>query len=161
MKFKEFINEVDPFMFNESLDSSFEIIKKDKDSESSTIRYYIDVNGKEYRIFIENVENHLHIGFERFIKNKWTLEGFTNDLNPKEILALFGTIKNLLLKQKFKSINVSTNEMKKYGLYRRMLQKLQKELNKSGYNFKYATNDIFDFLYTEEEYKPPKFRYKK
>lgn len=145
-KFKEFkeyiralmpipVNELmvhasDPFLIKESLNSSFKIIK------TGSIRgadvYYIDVNSKEYRIFIEKSQyddQELHIGFERLYAGTWNINITTNDLTAKELLGIFGTIKKIVLNYKFISIHVETGNTRKYNLYKKILLKLSKELS--------------------------------
>lgn len=159
MGLREYLN-TNVFFIDESFDSKFKIKSKEKIDNSTTL-YYFDIENKEYRIFIEKIESNIHFGFERLINNKWVINGVTNDLSQKDILTLFGTVKHIILMEKFKTLNVSTNEMKKYSLYKRMLEKLSSELSDEGYNFKLGSNKLFVFLYSEDEYLPPKFKYKK
>lgn len=153
--------DVSSFYLNESLDSSFKIIKTENDSDTNTKFYYIEPNeisGKKYRIFIERNNNDLHIGFERQYKGNWEIDIVTNDLKPKEILGLFGTINQILLKEKFISILIRTKSSKKMMLYRNLLMKLSNKLNNE---FKFLTDDVNMVLYSENVYKPSRFKYKK
>lgn len=156
---QKYINEDDPFMFRESLNSSFDIIKTETDADKIKL-YYIDVNGKDYRIFIERSKEALHIGFERFYDNIWDVQTVTNDLSAKEVLGIFGTIKQILLRQKFNSVYVHTRNSKKAMLYRRLLYKLGVELNSSSTkDLNFVTDDKFLILSSDISYKP-KFKYK-
>ncbi len=160
-KFEEFLER--EYLINESLDTFYKIEKTEKKSD---IEYnYFTINEKQYRMFSENLDNHFHIGFERYKEydNIWDIYGLTRDLSNKEVLGLFGTIKKYILSQKFKSINVSTYEVNKLSLYIRMMKKLCNELNNNGYDFKFGNNDDFIFIYSDETYNKnifKEFKYK-
>jgi len=146
-----YINKDDPFLIHETLNSSFNIIRKEKSKTiENTVLYYIDVNGKDYRIFIERNKDDIHIGFERFKNDEWHMNIQTNDLSAKELLGIFGTIK-ILLSQRFKSIYIYTDDSKKFTLYRKIILKLNSELN---LNFGLSTDDKSFTLYTKDGYKP-------
>ena len=110
----------------ESLNTSYNIEKTEMSNNVQL--YYINVNNKKYRIFIENNKNNLHVGFERYKNNKWVTQKETHDLSTKEILGLFGTIKKLVKNQKMKSLTVFSKEIQKNRIYIKMIQKLNNEL---------------------------------
>jgi hypothetical protein len=140
----------------ESLDSSFKIIKQETAKYDAEL-YYLNME-KEYRIFIEESDEILHIGFERKINNDWKVTPLTNDLSTKEILGLFGTIKVLLEGRRFKGIWIETDNGKKHQLYFNLISKLNKK-----YKFSLARNDTSVYLYNGEHIPnmKEKFKYKK
>jgi len=158
MSFSEFLSE-NPFI-NEAFNTQFKITKIEK--EYNVKLFYFDVNNKKYRIFVENIDNHLHVGFERYFDNKeiWDIDGTSKDLKQKEVLTLFGTIKSIILQYKFVSISVSTREYKKHGLYRRMMDKLAQEL---GEDYIVGTNDIYIFIRNKnnDTFSPKMLKFKK
>lgn len=162
MKFRDIINVYDdlsPFILNETLDSSYPINRTE--TEGNVWLYYITIADKNYRIFIERINNDLHIGFERFNNDAWEIDIITNDLKASELLGIFGTIKNLLLKETFNSVYVFTGNSKKKALYSRLIQKLRDKLNiELKLDFKFASKNDVLFIYSDVVYKPTKFKYK-
>lgn len=140
----------------ESLNTSFKITKTEKGKYGVDL-YYLNVNNKEYRIFIERSDKSLHIGFERNL-NGWEVTPITNDLTIKEIMGLFGTIKIIIENQTFDSIWIETDNAKKHQLYFNMMSKLNKDLK-----FSISRDDKSVLLYGGD-YNPSisnKFKYKK
>ena len=139
----------------ESFDSKYNIINIEK-IDNITF-YYIDVNSKHYKIFIEDADNDLHLGFERNIDGVWIIDDLTNDLTNKEVLGLMGTMKYILfdiIKLKFNSLSVFTNDSRKNQMYFNIFRKLNKDNI-----FKQARDDNSIILY--KDYTEPKFKYKK
>lgn len=112
----------------ESLDSKYDINKIEK--IDNVTFYYIDVNDKHYKIFIEKEDNDLHLGFEREIDSIWVIDDLTNDLSNKEVLGLIGTMRHIvvdILKLNFNSLTVFTNDMRKNQMYFNIFRKLNKD----------------------------------
>ena len=141
----------------ESLDSYYKIQKQEIGNFGAEL-FYIDVNDKEYRIFVEEVDKELHIGFERKIDNNFKLTPITNDLSTKEILGLFGTILRILKGRNFTAVFIETDNAKKNQMYFNMMTKLNRELK-----FNFSRNDTSILLYKGEHIPniKDKFRYKK
>ena len=138
----------------ESMDSSFPIVNQDK--IGNTKRYYLNVNKDKYRIFVENDENDLHVGFEYFDDNTWDIDSVRNTLSPKEIFGIFGTLKNILKTQKIKSIFIKTSDKKKAQTYYNAIRKLN-----DCFKFEHIYRDDKAILAIngKREYKPA-FKYK-
>ena len=140
----------------ESFNSNYKITKKEIGKFGVEL-YYLDME-KEYRIFIEDVDGYLHIGFERKL-DEWTVTPITDDLTTSEILGLFGTIKILIESRKFKGIWIETDNSNKHQLYFNIINRLNRELN-----FTLTRDDYSVFIYSDTYYIPNiknKFRYKK
>ena len=154
MNFKDYILE--------SLDSNF-IIEKVEVVGNVSLYYLHMKNDKNYRIFIEEVKDksgvHLHLGFERKIGEYWVIDEITNDLTTKEVLGLFGTIKDLVLRKSFNSLFFITSEPKKAQLYHNMARKLNVYLK-----FKSIIRDKNSVIITDGTFNPStlsKLKYKK
>ena len=128
-------------MFLESFDTNFKITKKEVGNLGVEL-YYLDME-KEYRIFIEEVDFYLHIGFERKILDSWTVTPITDDLSTKDILGLFGTIKTLIESRKFKGIWIETDNSKKHQLYFNIINRLNREIKFT------LVRDDYSVFYTE------------
>lgn len=125
---------------NESLDTSLLIKRKTKASLNVPQNYYVDVSGKEYRIWILEVtqENEpVQIGFQRQDEyGKWRTLGAFGDINTKDLLSLFGTIKLIIKNSNYECIVFGIDaerehtkiQKKKMNLYTRLVKKLQQEL---------------------------------
>lgn len=139
----------------ESLDSKYDINKIEK--IDNVTFYYIDVNDKHYKIFIEKEDNDLHLGFEREIDNIWVIDDLTNDLSNKEVLGLIGTMRHIvvdILKLNFNSLTVFTNDMRKNQMYFNIFRKL----NKDGI-FQQVRDNTSVMLFKQNT--ETKFKYKK
>ena len=139
----------------ESLDSKYNINKIEK-IDNITF-YYIDVNDKHYKIFIEKEDNDLHLGFEREINSIWVIDDLTNDLSNKEVLGLIGTMRHIvvdILKLNFNSLTVFTNDMRKNQMYFNIFRKL----NKDGI-FQQVRDNTSVMLFKQNT--ETKFKYKK
>lgn len=147
MSFLDFINE--------SLDSHFDIIKQEKGKFGVDL-YYLDMD-KPYRIFVEESNSILHIGFERKLKD-WTISTITNDLSIKEVLGLFGTVLYIVKQRKFKGLYIETEDPKKNQLYFNMIKKLNKEFNMIQTRDEYSIMLLSD---TEIDLNKKSFKYKK
>lgn len=140
----------------ESLDSFFKIHKTELGKYGADL-FYIDINGKDYRIFVEESDKSLHIGFERKIDDKYEVTPITDDLSTLEILGLFGTILRIIKSKKFTAIWVETDNAKKNQLYFNMMTKLNRTLK---FNLARDNNSI---LLYNGDHKPnikDKFKYK-
>lgn len=148
----EFLN-----FLNESLDSSFEINKKEKGMFNTDL-YYVNIQDKKYRIFVEEQDKILHIGFERLINGNWTISTITNDLNTKEVLGLFGTILKILKNMQFNGIYIETEDSKKGQLYFNIVTKMNRDLK-----MVLTRNDHCIMLIKDKDVKINKsnFKYKK
>ena len=141
----------------ESLDSYYKIQRQEIGAFGTDL-FYININDKEYRIFIEAVDKELHIGFERKIGNNFEVTPITDDLSTKEVLGLFGTILRILKNRDFTAVFIETDNAKKNQLYFNIMTKLNRELK-----FNFARDDNSILLYNGQ-YSPgikDKFRYKK
>lgn len=139
----------------ESLDSKYDINKIEK--IDNVTFYYIDVNDKHYKIFIEKEDNDLHLGFEREIDSIWVIDDLTNDLSNKEVLGLIGTMRHIvvdILKLNFNSLTVFTNDMRKNQMYFNIFRKL----NKDGI-FQQVRDNTSVMLFKQNTER--KFKYKK
>lgn len=139
----------------ESLDSKYDINKIEK--IDNVTFYYIDVNDKHYKIFIEKEDNDLHLGFEREIDSIWVIDDLTNDLSSKEVLGLIGTMRHIvvdILKLNFNSLTVFTNDMRKNQMYFNIFRKL----NKDGI-FQQVRDNTSVMLFKQNT--ETKFKYKK
>lgn len=139
----------------ESLDSKYDINKIEK--IDNVTFYYIDVNDKHYKIFIEKEDNDLHLGFEREIDSIWVIDDLTNDLSNKEVLGLIGTMRHIvvdILKLNFNSLTVFTNDMRKNQMYFNIFRKL----NKDGI-FQQVRDNTSVMLFKQNT--ETKFKYKK
>ena len=156
LNFKDFKNYI-----KESFDSSYETEYIGKGSFGVDL-YLIPINDKEYRMFIEQIDNDLHIGFERKLNNKWTISEITNDLSTKEVLGLFGTlikvVKYKRKKSKIDSIYVSTEDFKKAQTYFNILIKVAKKINAKVIR---DENGITLYFNDIETIKHKIFKYKK
>ena len=94
--------------------------------------YVLDKNemsDKEYRVFVEKVDNDIHIGFERKLNNEWNIYDITNDLQTKEILGLFGTVIDIVEKYKADTIMFRTENYKKGQMYWNITRKIASKFN--------------------------------
>ena len=158
MSFKQFLIHMNEQFVIESFDTSYEITKIIKGNPDF---YLINIDDKEYRIFIEKSEDDiksLHIGFEYNHPSKgWTTEGLYGNLSAKEILGLFGSILKVLKTYRFNNIMFCTNEQKKFRTYIRMMTKLCKEFNFESTSH----NDQCIFGFNGNNKPDVKFKYKK
>ena len=122
------------FCFFESFDSHYDITKIYENKSVNIIFYEFIINKNKYRIFIENINKNIHIGFEKqnpVIEMEWYIEGIDDDLKNGEIQKLFGTIIYVvrdLYKQEFNCIKVKTDENKKFRVYLRLMQQISNKL---------------------------------
>lgn len=118
----------------ESFDSHYEINKIYRNESVNITFYNFSIREFNYRIFIEQREDKIHIGFEKeddFIMNTWYIDGIDDELKNGEIQKLFGTIIYVvkdLYHQKFNHIKIKTNEDKKFRVYLRLVQQISKKL---------------------------------
>ena len=167
-KFREYLESMNNSFVIEAFDTSYKINKKEKINAGGNITtlYYIDINSKKYRVFVEESKDeiedkpniNLHIGFEYYdeVTKDFTIKGLHTVLGTKEVLGLFGTVLKILKTIAFDNIMVCSGESKKFRLYLRMVERLAKE-----FNIKNVThNDECIFMFNSD-YKPSfKFKYK-
>lgn len=123
---------------NEAFDTHYSVVEKDVVPEFNTTRYYFYVDENKYikyRIFVERSEDNkdIEVGFERLYGDNWIRFGETNDLSTKQVLGLFGTVAEILKKEKFESLYISSNEAKKFKIYSKMISRLVSSLNANYY----------------------------
>ena len=138
----------------ESFNSKLKI-NKVEEKENLTF-YYISVNTKNYKIFIERVGKDLHLGFERELNGSWIIDDLTNDLSTEEVLGLLGTMRYILvdiIKLNFNSLTVFTNDIRKNQMYFNIFRKLNKDNI-----FKQSRDDSSIMLY--KDYTETKYKYK-
>jgi hypothetical protein len=122
------------FCFFESFDTHYDITKTYENKSVNINFYEFRINKNAYRIFIENIDKFIHIGFEKqnpVIEMEWYIDGIDNDLQNGEIQKLFGTIIYVvrdLYKGDFNAIKVKTNEDKKFRVYLRLMQQISNRL---------------------------------
>ncbi len=144
------------FNIYESFDSHYDINKIYKNEVVNITFYEFYINKRKYRIFIEWFDGNIHIGFEKedeFFMNKWYIEGIDNELQNGEIQKLFGTVIYVvkdLYKQKYNSIQIQTNEDKKFRTYLRIIQQISKKLLPDSV---ISHNDKFIFITNKESKK--------
>ena len=139
----------------ESFNSKLNINKVEEKGDLTF--YYINVNNKNYKIFIERVDEDLHLGFERELNGSWIIDDLTNDLSTEEVLGLLGTMRYILvdiIKLNFNSLTVFTNDIRKNQMYFNIFRKLNKDNI-----FKQSRDDSSIMLY--KDYTKTKFKYKK
>ena len=139
----------------ESFNSKLNINKVEEKGDLTF--YYINVNNKNYKIFIERVDEDLHLGFERELNVSWIIDDLTNDLSTEEVLGLLGTMRYILvdiIKLNFNSLTVFTNDIRKNQMYFNIFRKLNKDNI-----FKQSRDDSSIMLY--KDYTKTKFKYKK
>jgi hypothetical protein len=140
----------------ESFDSHFEIQKIYRNESVNISFYNFKIRNFNYRIFIEQREDKIHIGFEKedeFFMNKWKIDGIDDELKNGEIQKLFGTIIyviNELYKQEFNHIKIQTNEEKKFRVYLRLVQQISKKLLPDS-NISHNDKEIFIVKSTSKE----------
>lgn len=159
------------FYFFESFDSHYEITKIYENQSVNIIFYEFKINKNKYRIFIENINKNIHIGFEKqnpVIEMEWYIEGIDDDLKNGEIQKLFGTIIYVikdLYKQDFISIKVKTNEDKKFRVYLRLMQQISNKLlpnstishnDKEIHIYKLPRENVIKLKEIDFKYKPKK-----
>ena len=118
MNFKGFIEE-EFALIRESLNTPVEF--SNIETVESDTYYYFNINDKIFRAVIETVDDESAIIFEQKIKGIFTYEGFQNNLNKKESLALFSTLKTLLKYLKTSKNYIYTDSKKKLSLYKKIL----------------------------------------
>ena len=113
----------------ETMNSKYNIVKIEK--KDVDFYYLENINNEQYRVFIENNNNDLHIGFEWFDGTDWDISSRTNKLTAKEVFGIFGTIKHILKTEykQIKSIFVFTLDSKKAQTYHNAIRKLALDFN--------------------------------
>jgi len=103
----------------ESLNSPVKIKNIEKDDDYTY--FYFDINDKEFRAVIEQVNDESAIVFEQKINNVYTYNGIQNNLSKQESLSLFSTLKTLIKYLKTKKNYIYTDSKKKLSLYKKIL----------------------------------------
>lgn len=112
----------------ESFDTKYEILKVQYGNPSF---YYFKIQDKEYRIFVEKLQDIecIQVGFEYFNGKSFSHLGKDKELSTEEVLALFGTVLDVIKQQDFQEVFVQTDDFGKYSLYKKIANKMAKELN--------------------------------
>ena len=103
----------------ESLDSPTEINNIETSREYTY--FYFNINNKEFRAVIEQIDDESAIIFEQKINKTYTYNGIQNNLSKQESLSLFSTLKTLIKYLKTKKNYIYTDSKKKLNLYKKIL----------------------------------------
>lgn len=129
LTFREFIQE--------TFDSSLPIKRMIPSSSNLPQTYYVEMGKHQYRILVFEVVPYgypVEIGFERLTPKGWKTLGKYGDIPMKDLLALFGTIQNIVSQNSYDQLVFGVDEEeeeevqnRKIKIYVKMIRKFQKD----------------------------------